>query len=145
MFIVTWLELSISFTGEFSVREFSAGKFSGYHFQEPAKLRALRAPVPTCLTWLRAHVPTCLACLCAHVPTWLACLRAHVPTCQRALRALRGYVLTCYNYRQQKYVFNNMFSLHFCHCSLWNKTVVHSCISLTRRKPLTGAMINIVQ
>ena len=123
LFIVIWLELSISFTGEFSVREFSAGKFSGYHFQEPAKLRALRAPVPTCLTWLRAHVLTC----------------------QRALRALRGYVLTCYNYGQQKYVFNNMFSLHFCHCSLWNKTVVHSCISLTRRKPLTGAMINFVQ
>ena len=33
LFIVTWLELSASYTGEFSVREFSAGKFSGHHFQ----------------------------------------------------------------------------------------------------------------
>ena len=95
MFIVTWLELSISFTGEFSVREFSAGKFSGYHFQEPAKLRALRAPVPTCLTWLHAHVPTCLACLCAHVPTCLTCLRGCVLTCQRANVPCVLCVATC--------------------------------------------------
>ena len=45
---------------------------------ESAKLRALRAHVPTCLACLRAHVPTGLAYLRAHVPTCLACLRAHV-------------------------------------------------------------------
>ena len=43
---------------------------------------------------LNSHVPTYLACLRAYVPTCLACF-----ACQRALRALRGYVLTCYNYK----------------------------------------------
>ena len=47
---------------------------------ESAKLRALRA-----------HLPTCLTCLHAHVPTYLAC--------SRALHALCAYVLTCYNYK----------------------------------------------
>ena len=52
---------------------------------ESAKLRALRA-----------HVPTCFACLRANVPRVLTCSRANMPcvlTCQRALRA---YVLTCF-------------------------------------------------
>ena len=57
---------------------------------ESAKLRALRAYMPTCLAYLRVHVPTCVACLRAHVPMCLACLRvlpAYMPcvlTCQRA-------------------------------------------------------------
>ena len=78
-------------------------------FNESAKLRALRAHVPTCLACLRAHLPMCLACLRAHVLTCQRVLRAHVLTfpralraymlkCQRALHALRTYVLTCYNY-----------------------------------------------
>ena len=33
LFIVTWQESSVSYKGEFSVREFSAKTFSGYHFQ----------------------------------------------------------------------------------------------------------------
>ena len=48
---------------------------------ESAKLRALRA-----------HVPTCLACLRANV---LTCQRAYVLTCQCALRACVLCVLTC--------------------------------------------------
>ena len=122
--------------------------------------RALRAQVLTCQRALRTYVPTCLACSCAHVPTCLACSRTnvscvstcsrnHVLTCQRALRALRAYVLTYYNYKWQREVFNNMFSLHFCDCSLSFsfeiKTVVHSCISLTSQKPLMGAMTNFLQ
>ena len=55
---------------------------------ESAKLRALRAHVPTCLACLMAYVPTCLSCLRAHVPTCLA----YVLTCQRVLRT---HVLTC--------------------------------------------------
>ena len=48
-----------------------------YH-NESAKLRALRAHVPTCPAWLRAQVPTCLACLRTHVPTCLTCSRSNV-------------------------------------------------------------------
>ena len=69
---------------------------------ESAKLRALRAHLPTCLACLRAHVPTCLACLRAHVPTCLACLRAHVPcvlcvpTCSRDITKI--------NFQQQVFL-----------------------------------------
>ena len=64
---------------------------------ESAKLRALRAHVPTCLACLRDYVPTCLACLRAHVPT---CLHDHVPCvlkCSNAnvLISLHASVLTC--------------------------------------------------
>ena len=45
---------------------------------ESAKLRALRAHVPTCLTCLRAHMPTCLECLRANVLCVLPCSRANV-------------------------------------------------------------------
>ena len=75
--------------------------FLQHGLSESAKLRALRAHVPTCQRALRAYVLTCQCvlrayvltrqlALRAHVPTCLACLRAHVPcvlTCQRALRA----------------------------------------------------------
>ena len=63
---------------------------------ESAKLHALTAyvpPLPCVLTYqraLRAYVPACLACLCVHVRR---ALRAYVFTCQRALHALRTYVL----------------------------------------------------
>ena len=59
---------------------------------ESAKLRTLRAHVPTCLACLRAQMPTCLACLRAHVSTCQRALRACILTCQSVLRA---YVLTC--------------------------------------------------
>ena len=59
---------------------------------ESAKLRALRAHVPTCLACLRTHVPTCLACLRTYMPTCLTCLRTHVRTC---LACLRAHVQTC--------------------------------------------------
>ena len=60
--------------------------------------------VPKCLACLRADMASCLACLRAH---GLRALRTHVPlclaypsvlTCQRALRALRTYMITCCNY-----------------------------------------------
>ena len=64
---------------------------------ESAKLRGLRAHVPTRVAYLRANgpcvftcqraKPTCLWCLCSHVSTCLACSRAHVPTCLACLRA----------------------------------------------------------
>ena len=60
-------------------------------FIESAKLRALRAHVPTCFACLRALVRTCFACLRAQ----LAALRAYVLTCRRALRAFCAYVPTC--------------------------------------------------
>ena len=56
---------------------------------ESAKLRALRAHVPTCFVCLSAYVPTCLV---AYVLTCQRVLHAHVFKSQRALRA---YVLTC--------------------------------------------------
>ena len=62
---------------------------------ESAKLRALRAHVPTCLACFRAHLPMCLACLCAHMPTCLACLRAEVHCVLTCSRANLSCVLTC--------------------------------------------------
>ena len=83
---------------------------------ESAKLRALRA-----------HVPTCLACLRA--------LRAYVLTCQRALRA---YLITCQlalrAYMPSRKVSRNIY---------FQNSVVHSCIF--SYQPLTVAMTNFVQ
>ena len=61
-------------------------------FIESAKLRALRAHVPTCFACLR------VTCSCANVfcvLTCLAALRAYVLTCWRALLAFCAYVPTC--------------------------------------------------
>ena len=106
-------------------------------FDESAKLRALRARVPTCLVCLRAYVPCvlpcsrpmCLACLRDYMITCscLACLRVNVscvlcvPTWSRAITTNDKYrfSITCF-----PYIFVIVFFL-------WNKTVVHSCISLT--------------
>ena len=57
-------------------------KFSLFYIEkfESAKLRALRA-----------HVPTCLACLRAQVPCVLSCSRANVP--------LPAYAFICYNFK----------------------------------------------
>ena len=77
------------------------GHVKSFRFKS-AKLRAISAPVPTCLVFSRAHVSLCLACLFACVPRYLACLRAQVPTrlaCSCAylpmcLTCLRAYVPT---------------------------------------------------
>ena len=98
----------------------------------PACQRVLRVYmrlVPTCLAWLRAQVSTCSACLRAHVPTCLACLHANVPCV--------FFVPTCL----RAHIFVIVLSFFW----LWNKTVIHSYIALTRRKPLTGAMTDFAQ
>ena len=161
-------------------------------FDESAKLRALRARVPTCLVCLRAYVPCMLTCsgnivpcvlTCSRniVPCVLTCSRAYVPfvltcsrnivpcvlTCSRVyvpcvlpcsrpmcLACLRDYMITCSclaclrvnvscvlcvptwsraittndKYRFSITCFPYIFVIVF---FLWNKTVVHSCISLT--------------
>ena len=100
---------------------------------ESAKLRALRV-----------HVPTCLACLRAHVPCVLKCQRvlrafcAYVPMCSRAITTnnKKKFSIICFLY---------IFVIVLSFFSLWNKTVIHCCIALTRRKPVTSAMTDFVQ
>ena len=73
----------------------------------------LRTHIMTCLACLPTHVPMCFAYLCARVTMCLAYSRAHVLMCLRCLHAnvpLRAYALMCYNFKYQKYVFNDMFS-----------------------------------
>ena len=73
-------------------------------------------------------------------------------TCQRALRAFRAYVPTCsraitINNKNKfsvicfLYIFVIVLSLFF----LLNKNVIHPCIALTRRNPLTGAVTDFVK
>ena len=92
---------------------------------ESAKLLASCAHMPTCLACLHAHVPTYLVCFRAHLAkcltsllakeqTRFVCLRANVPCLLsnyranvlslRAYvlmyqRAMRAYVLPCYNFK----------------------------------------------
>ena len=117
-------------------------------------MRALRVHMPTCLACSRAQVPTCIACSRAHVPTCLACSRVNVSCVSTCLRTNLPCVLcvstcsrvittndkgkssiTCFPYILR------LFFIFF----LWNKTVAHSCISLTSQKSLTGAVTNFVQ
>ena len=50
---MTWLDLSVSYTGEFSVGEFSAGKFPGHHFQyDPNWQRAERMKLFFIVKWV---------------------------------------------------------------------------------------------
>ena len=128
-------------------------------------LRVLRAHMPMCLGCLCAHMPTCLACSCAHVPTCLVCLRANVscvsicwrdyvlmpcvsrvnmscvPTCSRAITTNDKYKFSTTCFPCFSIVFLWLFFAYF----LWNKTAVHSCISPSSQKPLTGAITNFVQ
>ena len=130
-------------------------------YKVSAKSRALRAHVPTYLACLRAHVPTCLLCsrahalTCshAHVPTCLACLRVHVLQLQITKTSFQWYVLlrflvlllwffplekeTLYKKRTTSRNVSKRIS--------FENSVVHSYISLARRKPLTGATTNFVQ
>ena len=107
---------------------------------ETAKLRALRAHVPTRLACIRAHVPRCLVCFRVYVPTCVACLRAHVPTCLASLRAHVPMFLTCLcvnlscvptclcsDFKQQKQVFNDMFSLDLKWNCIW-KVLQQECL-----------------
>ena len=108
----------------------------------PCVLMCSRANVSCVLTLTRE---TCLACLRAHVPTCLVCfsclhtyLRTYVPTYLRAITANKKnkFSIICFTY-----IFVIVLSSFF----VWNKTVTHSCIALTRRKPLTGAMTGFEQ
>ena len=137
----------------------------------PTCLACLPAHVPTCLACLGAHVPTCLACTCslANLPCVLTCWRANVPcllmcsranvlcvlTCSRANVACVLFApvyLTCsraittnnknkFSIKCFPYIFVIVMSFFF----LRNKAVMRTCTALTRRKPLTGAMIDFVQ
>ena len=87
---------AISWSNTWLLKAFSDDlAFLQHSLSESAKLRVLRAHVPTCLTCLRAYVSKCLACLRPHVPTCLACLRAYVPMCIACLRAHMSTCLTC--------------------------------------------------
>ena len=125
----------------------------------------------TCQYILRPYVSTCLACLRAHVPTWLACLRAHVPcvlTCSRVevpcvltyssanVSCLLTYScvnVSCVPKCSRAITSNDKNKFSICYTTTRNvsrniyfeNSIVHSGISLTRRKPLTGAMTNFVQ
>ena len=123
----------------------------------PMCLVCLCAHMPMCLACLHAHMPTCFACLRAHVPMCLVCLGAHVSMCLACLHAhylacLHAHVQACPRAKTSNN--KNKFSITCLPCIcvivlsfffLWNKTVVHSCIALTRWRPLRGAMTNFVQ
>ena len=112
------------------------------HANMPCVLTCSSAKVHCVLMCLRANVQHALH---AHVPTCLACLRAHVPlpcvlcvsTCSRVITTNdKGKSsITCFPYILR------LFFIFF----LWNKTVAHSCVSLTSQKSLTGAVTNFVQ
>ena len=109
---------------------------------------ALRAHVLKCQSALRAHVltcqrATCLACSRANVSCVSTCSRTNLPcvlcvsTCSRVITTNdKGKSsITCFPYILR------LFFIFF----LWNKTVAHSCVSLTSQKSLTGAVTNFVQ
>ena len=118
---------------------------------------ALHAYVLMCHCALRAYMLTCLPCFCAHAPMCLVCLGAHVSMCLACLHAhylacLHAHVQACPRAKTSNN--KNKFSITCLPCIcvivlsfffLWNKTVVHSCIALTRWRPLRGAMTNFVQ
>ena len=101
--------------------------------------------VPTCqrallLTCSRAKVQ---ACLRANVSCVLTCSRSNVPcvlfvpTCSRTVTTnnKNKFSIICFPYI-------------FCDCYFffqWNETVLHCCIALTRRNPLTGTTTDFVQ
>ena len=106
--------------------------------------RALRAYVLTCQRVLRAYVLTCQRALCAYMLTYIACLRANLPTC---LTWFCAYVPMCSSAiitnNKNKFsiiCFPCIFVIVLSFFFIWNKAVIHFCIALTMRKPLTGAM-----
>ena len=129
----------------------------------PTCQRALRAYVLAYQRPLRAYLLTCQRALCAYVLTGQRALRAYVLTrqcalrayvlkCQRALRAYVPFVSMCsraittnnktkFSIICFPYIFVIVLSFFF----LWNKTVIYSCIVLTKWKPLTGAMTDFLE
>ena len=133
--------------------------------------RSLRAYVLTCLVCLGVHMPTCLACLSAHIPpcltcsrgnvlTYLAYLHAHVPTYLACLLQITKISFLWHVLLRFLTLFRCLFPVKKNNKTAYEKStasknvsrnisfensVVHSCISLTRQKPLTGAMTNFVQ
>ena len=116
--------------------------FLSTHFSfsstESAKLHTLRAYVPTCQRALWAYVLMFQRAIRAYVLTRQRTLRAYVLTCKRVLRAYVSTCLTCFPCSRanvpcvlcvpmclrvittnNKKVFKNMFSLHYCVCSLF--------------------------
>ena len=93
-------------------------------------LTCSRANVPCVLTCSRSHVPYVLTCSNANVPCMLC-----VPTCSHVITTTEQLTKISF----QQHVFLTFLWLFFAFFQ-WNKTVVHSCISLTSQKPLTGAM-----
>ena len=116
-------------------------------------MRTLRVHMPTCLACSRAQVPTCIACSRAHVPTCLACSHANVScvsTCSRTNLPCVLCVSTCSHVittndkgKSSITCFPYILRLFFIFF-LWNKTVAHSCISLTSQKSLMGAFYLII-
>ena len=141
--------LPYSLTSQGALRAHVPTRFARSRAHASTRQRALRAYMLTCQRALRAFLLTCHFALRAHVPMFLTCLRGNlscVPTCLRALTSNN----------------KNKFSMT-CFSSIWNKTVYDlksapawmsletsilrfqfyiPAFSLTRQKPLTGAMTN---
>ena len=125
----------------------------------------LRAHMLTCIACSRAYVPTCLECLRAshvdlpcvlmwsrvNVASVLTCSHGNVscvPTCSIAIISnnRNKFPVTCFlllwkciQYEKCKAGSNISRSIYF------ENSVVYFCISVTRQKPLTGAITKFVQ
>ena len=133
-------------------------------------MRALRAYVLMCLACPRGNVPCVLTCSYASVSCVITCSRVSVPcmlmcshgnvSCVLTYSSANAFgMLMCSRVEMPCVLFSptclraittnnkNKFSVTWFPYifGAWNKTVVHSSIFLTRRKPLTGAMTNVVQ
>ena len=107
----------------------------------PTFQRALRAYVLAYQRPLRAYLLTCQRALCAYVLTCQRALRAYVPFVSMCSRAITTNNKTKFSIICFPYIFVIVLSFFF----LWNKTVIYSCIVLTRWKPLTGAMTDFLE
>ena len=123
--------------------------------------RALRAYVLTCQLVLyayvlkhqrvlRAYLFTCQLALLTLVPMFIMCLSAKlfcVPTCFRALTSngKHKFSMSCLPYIWNKTLYEKCSSMNVSRNTYYKNSVVHSCISLIWRKPLTGATTNFLQ
>ena len=121
----------------------------------------------TCQCALCAYVLTCLLCLRAHVSfvlTFSRVLRAYVLRCSRANVScvpITSNNKNTFSVIRFTYILGTFFLSFSCKIKLYMKSmtknknvsgnsyfensIVHSGISLTRRKPSTGAMTNFLQ
>ena len=123
-----------------------------------------RANVSCVLTWSRvlcAYVPTCLPCLRANVSYVLTCLRVNVPcvlTCSRAITSnnKKKFSVTYFPEILDTFSLSFSYEIKLYMKSAWRagmsletsilRTQLYvPAYSLTRRKPLTGAMTTFVQ